>query len=675
MAKTGQSYKKKLTEVLYKPLKGLTSKLLSLAEPDTMVQCVNFLFSYGGALVTRPGLDFVAYRPENTIDNQVDTVLPYFNLKDYVLFTSDLDLEVLDTSVISKQTFKTTRSGNATVFTTNNYKDGVVFKDAAYFVEGVSNIVRYSGGTEVTVLDFPKYETYGNPVSICQDQGRLFVVTDRNYLRYSAVDSDLVWEDRVLLGGTVTATTTSYTLSGSETAFDQVSIPGEVLAPGAGISLVLTNGTSESVVTIASVTSNTVLTLVSPPTIAGTDLTVYLVGIDYYEPIMTGDSMKCRFIRPFGNSLAVSRTSDSQVLKQGGITCMRTNPQNNTSVLLVEQRNMTQNLNVYPYSLCEYEDNLIFLAESGLYAIPAGTVYSDKGIKLELLSKDKIERELKKVDQAYTRLIKIHKVNNPKYNLLLIPIVQAGDDGKRKHYLTASVVTEGFEFTNLEFIFEINQGERISHSLGSAGFSDHVYFVGRRFLVKCFDTLNKYNDTVPSDVITIDSALTTIDNSDIRINDVYSSSGNITISRMFKTGLTSVSLVDWIRIQKLYFLAAEATLDADRADTYTLTPYTVGNQLSTGGTSEKDLLNISKRYEYSTGGFWWSADSTVAYADSTIITADSDEKESEFIVKNNSYFVNARSVGSVGLKFSDSISTGYVEVYGYGYSLIASKFV
>lgn len=680
MARINQGYQKKTTETIYKPLKGLTSKRPVLAEPDTLVECENFVFLYGDTLATRPAIEVDAYIPNESIGlTNMDFGLQFYTTthgKNNFVFNRNRMMYYKDEDAAGSFVQKNMMGTTTTVFTTDNVKDAVVFKDSLYVVEGNSTIIKWSGASHaVATIEMPETALYGNPVSICQSIGRLFVVTDKNYLRYTAVDSDTVWEDRVLMGGQITAATDSLSISGSETTFTQVDGTGDNMIPGVGVNIVITNGTTECNLTIADITSTTQMTVTSMPTISGTDLTWYLAGIDYYEPIETGDGKELKFIRPFGNNLAISRGSKKTGTKGGGLTILTPQPQDNTQILAINQRNITQSINIFPYSLCEYEDSLVFLSETGLYGIPAGNEFSKEAVKLTPLSKDKIEHITKLLDIAYEQKIRIHRVSNDKYNMLIIPTVRISDVGEPKRFLTAFETKEGFEFTELTFSFEYQSGVKINSCHGCGVVDGSLRMISDRYILKSF-----IEGTVLVDMVADDSLFTTVDSVTVTADSVLitaDAGAKITgkmypIYKHLKTGLTSNNNLDWMRVQKMYLFTAESAY-LPNSDLYSIQPYMIGSKLS--ASEEVNLLTISKKYEFSQDANGVTIDSEIVTIDSELITIDSDNASATPLIKQHSYYVNARSIPNVGLKITDTNSQGYMEIYGYGFSGLASKFV
>jgi len=696
MAKINQGYQKKTTETIYKPLRGLTSKRPVLAEPDTLVDCENFVFIYGDTLATRPALSVDAYIPnQETGLTNADFGLQFYTQtydKPYFVFNRNKEIYIKDESLTNSYVQKLVTGATSYVFSSNNVKDAVIFKDAMYAVEGTTQILKWTGASHsVSYIDIPKTETYGNPVSICQTLGRLFVVTDKNYLRYSAVDSDIVWEDRVLMGGILSVTAGNRTIVGTSTTFEMVEGDTDERTPGIGVNITLTNGTSEYNLVIEAIESSTQMVVTTLPTVSGT-FTWYLSGIDYYEPIETGDAKVLKFIRPFGNLLAITRGSKKGGTKGGGLTVLNPVVQENTNILLIAQRNITQSLNLFPYTLCEYENNLIFLSENGMYGIPAGNAFSKDSVELSPLSKDKIEHITKLLDISYERKIRMYKISNEKYNMLVIPYVRTSDIGEPKRFLTAFMTEGGFEFTELSFVYELQRltatSQTIVNSCHGCGVVDgSLRLISDRYVLSCFKENSGLIDLAANDVFnyTADmisfitggsfTADTTVKTADAGAN-LNGTAQNI--YKYLKTGLTSNQNIDWMRIQKLYVFTAEAAAVEDE-DTYTLQPYMIGSRFKND--EDTNLLTINKKYAYSmtvdgitidTEPYTGSTDYTI---DNDIVTIDSDSVSSTPIIKQHSYYINARSIPNIGLKITDNSSQGYMEIYGYGFSGLASKFV
>jgi len=676
MAKFSQSYKKKTSEVINKPLKGLTSTPPVLSESDSMVDCLNFIFKNDGVLASRPGVSTATYHTFNS--TTINSAIEYFNgLNNTIVFDSDSKLVCYDPSDNNGIPAGITVGGTDIVFDNTSYKDACVFKDSVYYTTGTSYLLKYSGGTTATNIYVPNCEMYGEPTSICQAQGRLFTITDKNYLRYTAIDSDTVWEDRVLMGGTLTATTTSTAISGSETAFNQVTVTGETLFPGAGVRILITSGTTEEYLTIASVSSNTEMIVTTIPTLSGTELTWYLIGTDYYEPIDPGSNLDCKMIVPFSNALAISMVGKSVTSNYGSIIYLKPTPQNNTSVLLIQQKRMSGNLEVFPYSLAEIDDNLLFFSSRGLYAVPASTVYSDSAIKPTPISEGKLETKLLDFDITKKNLTRIRVIRNKRYNLILINFVNNKLNDTDSNYLISGYMnSEGVEFTELSYSLDGGGGGARRSFKNFLVFDSELYFIGDFLISKTFRVgIPVAYDTVDPTGITMDTTRITGDNDYLTIDMDYTDPSTYSIKRTLKTGLTSINLTDWVRIQKLYVYTSE-NIDATRAGGYyNISPYTVGalNSNQASRTSEKSLLTIRKEYQYTTTPDNITWDSTLVTFDNTNLTFDMSSVDIVALIKQYSYMVNARSLVMVGLKIDDETSSGYLEVHGYGFSLLSSK--
>ena len=86
-------------------------------------------------------------------------------------------------------------------------------------------------------------------------------------------------------------------------------------------------------------------------------------------------------------------------------------------------------------------------------------------------------------------------------------------------------------------------------------------------------------------------------------------------------------------------------------------------------------MTIRKEYQYTTTPDNITWDSTLVTFDNTNLTFDMSSVDIVALIKQYSYMVNARSLVMVGLKIDDETSSGYLEVHGYGFSLLSSKFV
>lgn len=678
MVSTG-SYKRKVNEIFYDDLNGLTSVLPAKAEPSSLVECKNFVFTKESVLTSRPGLDFLAFKPNGNYNTTSAIEMKNPSNDSLLAFDVNQKLMYYSTAIVDNYAdVALTSGGSETVFSTTNYKGMCIYNSYLYVVEGVSTILKWDGSSAVTSITLPDTATYGNPVDICVHRGRLFCITDMSYLRYSAVDSDTVWEERVLMGGTISTTATSTAITGTNTIFNAAIVTGSDMKPQAGTKIYITSSAGSEYLTISSVSSATAMIASTPCVYSHTNATWYLVGIDYYEPLSPDDGMSCKQIKPFGDAIGVSKLSDNSFSKKSSIIHLRVQAQTDTGILAISQKHISESMVIHPYSLCEYDDMLLFFTDRGLYALPTSAEGASDVVQPIALSQDKLERKTEDFKTSCKHKTRVTNIRNKTYNLILIQgcLDSVGTDPA---ILIAGFASKknGIKFTELSYTPQDTLTNAEKTWKMAVVFNGYLAIITRNFIMKTFeeDTRKEYDD-VQRALYTCDTTRITCDSTVYTCDEVWQDTNSRSIVKLIKTGLTSMNLADFLNFHKFYLVTSEKADSA--SETYYVEPYTVGiARASSSVSSEKELMSLAKTYEYLSSSAGWDFSSTILPTfDATTGYYFSDTSTtSDPIVKQNTFWLNARGIYNLGLTISDETGKAFFEIYGYGCTVKQGKFV
>ncbi len=667
-----QQYKKRIQEIMYFPLRGLTSQPSGIAAPDTMVEALNFLFEIDGVLKTRTGLRYKTSFIKT--DNTTDYTTKAFSNISYVPAGNTIALNVFTKG---KRIYSYDPDANTLEILTDGiteeiFSSATAYKDLAqlgpnvYFVDGTSSIYFWDGTSNVDSFTIPDASTYGNPVSITELQGRLYAVTDKGYLRYTGINTAQVWEERVLMGGTLAGTSGTKTIAGTDTTFTQVNVSESELLPQIGQQIFITDGTNSEYATIEAVGSNTAMTLLTNLVDTYTTANWYLIGADFQTPISPDADLKTKQVRTFANYLAISKTSDDIQNTISGMTYCRVTPIDNSLIMLVEQRELGKGYDIHPYSMLEYEDKLIFVASEGIYAIDGGVIFESQNITPQLLTQNKLEGELQDTNTQSKDNTRIYLMKNRVYNMICVSMTASNDTSNNKVIIGRLHEGKGFEFTKLQFTTGISDESTFELLVPSR---DHAIMISKKHIFNLFEIDDPLFVDQAKEIEYPLASSTTFLASDVsaspRASFVGSTTVNSIIEKRLKSGTTSFNLLDKIKLSKCYIVTSELPSDPGFPNDY---------NVSLILDNKYQILNHNKAL-LGTKTSTIRADTSVYTADTTLITADVGLDLDLSGVESYPLFCPSKYVNNAAMLIEDSGSSGSIELRAYGLTVMQSKFV
>lgn len=653
-------------EIQIRDFKGLRSSPPNLTSPDCLNIAKNYYFSQKGVLDTRPDLNYKYTEGEtgwvyNAVEFTSDggttylcyprnNRLIYYDGANYAYATYDLDGAGPNPAT---EDF---------LDNTTTIRDICASDNAAYIVDGSYNIWKFDGAT-ITKRVIP--DTYGKPLSICYFANRLFVITDGGYLIYTEPGVDNVWEERVLAVGTVSVSGTTVTGTGTLFNNSQFAVGTELLFVGP-------TG-SEDYAYVSNVTNNTSMTI--DAALSGTYTAgslVYIVGNVYAEPVELQDGLVARKVLPFGNFLAISKSSDDPDSPNSKLIIADFQANQENSVLLTRFRRVSTGYNLHPYSLCEWEDSLLFWTDRGLYVLTAPPTDSDS-IKPTFISEGKLEDFTSDLAQQKRSLTRIGRIPTDRKSLIYITFAVDDNVDYADSMLVGYEFDQfNFEFTEFKFFTEItnddqlNSPTRICYLINYKGVMQIITDYG---LIEAFGSENGY-DVLPlfnSDVyldsgtIFLDSEEVLLDNDGVQLG--YNT--NVPIKKHLKFGAISNDLFNDLTISKMYISVEE------RAATtiFNINFYNIKHYL------DESFSGFEAQRVYA-DGIQISETITVDSEDITIdddtITIDSD-LDSFAEAKRIEYFCGTRGITTVAVEVEDSYSDGRLKIWAYGLIVKPSK--
>jgi len=712
MSQRSGSFQKAINEVMHRDVKGLTANPTNIADPNTMVKADNFYISKDGTFNNRPGFGMVAnFRYQGTIE-ETSPILAY---TDFVSRDSDTTVLMI---VKGQQLWKydgntqlVSRITNGTDYSYDifngvlNKKDAVQFggnliivqgdgdesnPDRIYIMSGTTDSLDVTNDLSATTdfssitsgyIDLPKADVYGNPVSVTSLMGRLYVITDKGYLRYSAISNPAVWEERVLMLGTVSGTASLDTILGTGTAFTQTMVTNTELAPGAGVRLYITDGTNSEYVTIESITDATNIILTSSLTYSYTDASYFIIGIDFQEPIAPNDGLKCRSIEKFGNLLAITRTYDDPDNSTSDMSYCRVSPVENSYIVQIEMKALGGSFDIHPYSMLEMQDNLIFVSSDGVYQIKGSDVFNDGRISPVWLSKNKLETEFKELSMVQKNNTRVTFLRNRHYRLMLVSVTYKGGSQNTLiyagyQYAGSTGNTDNQEFTKLFVNTYIQNGVTSGDFRECLPFKDHLIMLTDRCIYKSFDPdILEFTDSTYTVLAPLASSTSTVYNcssgAGIPIGtqqlttDYDGATGIIApVSRSLKTGNFDLNLLDKININRISILTAEA------APTSGVSTF----QISLVINDQHKTINMDKMYDGSQtkpirGG-------SIAYRGGSFIAqAGSGFSGNYSIIRPFRLLANCKYADTVAIEITDVLTGGSLSFSGWGIAYKKGKYV
>jgi hypothetical protein len=654
------------TEIQVRDFLGLRSSPSDLTPANALNIAKNVYFSQKGVLDTRQDITFQYIDSElGWVHNAVEFSTAAGT--SYLCYPRNAKLAYYDGSNVAYATYDLDGAGinPATedfLNTLSEVRDICASDNAAYIVDGSYHVWKFDG-TTVTKHEIPN--TYGKPVSICFFASRLFVITDAGYLRYTEPGIDDVWEERVLLIGTVSVTGTAVTGTGTLFNSDQLEVGTQLLfvAPGG----------AESYGEVASVTNNTSLTLRTTLTgTFGAGTLIYKVGGKYAEPIELSDGLVPRKIIAFGNFIAISKSSADADSPNSKLIVGDFQADPNSSVLLSRFRRVSTGYNLHPFSLSEWEDSLLFWTDRGLYALSTPPADSNN-IKPTFISEGKLEDYTADLAQQKRSLTKITRIPTERKNLICITFAVDDNVSYADTMLVGYEIEPfNFEFTNFDFFTEVANDDQLSSPTRIClliNFKGDMYIISDYGLLKAFVTENGY-DNIPliiSDVY-LDSINLFLDSTEILLdNDGIPISYNtaVPIKKHFRFGAISNEMFNDLTISKVYLSVEERAA----TNAFPISFYNIKQNLDTSFNG----LTIQRVYAEGVQL------STVVTMDSGIITMDSgtitmDSGLTAFAeAKKIEYFCGTRGITSVSLEIEDNYSSGRLKIWAYGVIVKPSK--
>jgi len=705
MVRKNSNFQKAINETIYTDMRGLTAALPNVADPSSLVIADNFYISRDGVFNTRPGFEYLTgYRFEGSNDetSESDTYIDFVNRNSastVLMISKGTQLFKYDDN-----TNKMTKIENGTSVTYDIFdsktglKDVVQFggnliyiqgdgnsnKARMYIMSGLTDSLDITNNLSATTdfssitsgyIDLPKADVYGNPVSVTSLMGRLYVITDKGYLRYSAISNPAVWEERVLMLGTVSGTASLDTILGTGTAFTQTMVTNTELAPGAGVRLYITDGTNSEYVTIESITDATNLTLTTNLVNTYIDASYFIIGIDFQEPVAPNDGLKCRMIRKFGNLLAISRTSEDQSNSSSDMMYCGIKPIENSYIVSVSMKALGGSFDIHPYSLFELEDNLIFVSSDGIYRVKGSSIFNEGRITPEWLSQNKLENVFRDLNMSKKNNTRVSLIRNRQYKLLVVSTTYKGSTHNNQMYVGYMYRDGSYEFTKfsaLTYSYEGVYEDTFKHLIP---YKDYALLITNRALFKSFDPDDwKYSDgtyAVTQPLASSDSTEYNMSSgADIIIGDhvldtdfAGATGAYSPLIRRWKTGNFSLDHFDKIKLNKASILTSELAPESG-ADYFNVS--LVIDNLHT-------VVNKNKTYEgVQTIPIKLSA-TDIFLGDTDIFLGDGYSGVYS-TVKPYKLYALVNYADSISMEVTDTLTTGALEIRGWGVTYLKGKY-
>jgi hypothetical protein len=658
-SKKDTSFNSSLTQTTFNNLKGISSNPIGQVAPDAFYSLINFMKDEYGRWVTRCGVNYVRYL----------TSVTRSAFSDFVEFTPSGATDSVGVIIQGEGAVKY----SGTAFTNLNYSGdetflvagkgfGTAYNDNCYIVDGSQYIYKYNG-TTTTRSAFAYASTYGNPVHVTNFVGRLWVATDKGFVFYSTFGSDDVFEDRYLLTGTASITAGTAAVTGTDTLFqsNQIEVGSELL--------LVSGGTSERVL-VANVTSNTALTLSKNITNGFTNANVYLIGNQFFDYVGEDDGYLLRMMKPFGQFMAISKTSADNASSIGKLYVLRptlaVDPLTGLplgATLLNQIKSQANNINLHPYSFCEWNGNLLYLADSGIHLLQPSAFGDDTNLAPAInVSQGKLERHLDNALSSNRTKTRINRITTKGVNMLSLSMQFGATSGVDRNLLGFIDKENNFEFSEIRIRFNDVNG------VGTSSPSGHIYPF-RDYGLVCGDdgTATFYKDIYQTSDLVRLYYNTTCDQTTITCDDDQPTSDEIIeaslpIYKYFQTGTLHNDNWNRFDINKLMLTTNESKDEFDR--TYSLnllldniyrysnitTAYQGGSETVTADNTTLDLAD-------STTGT--SADETMILLDDPVY---------------KTFFTNTKACRGVALEYTDVISYGVLRLLNYGYSIRLTRY-
>lgn len=654
---------------------GLRSDPESLIPPDALITAGNFYFSQPRVLRCREGVLQTFY----TFDEGHSYCSSEFTTTSgttYLVFVKNRRVYYWNGSNLSVLIY----GGTEDFLSSGAVERGIVeYNNCVYVSDGSQYIYKWDGAN-VTRIEVPLTGTYGNPVNIFNFGSSLGVVTDKSYLRYTQVGSDTVWEERVILPGTISATGT--TVTGTNTIFTSTNITK-------GLRVIISDGTNEESRYILSIGSDSSITLneaLSNSYSAGSS--IYLAGLDLYEPLDVNDGLIPRKAITFGKFLAVSKSaddtfrSDSKLLVYSISTRDPNASQlassfNDTGIKFLSQQSLAQTFNIHPFSLTEYDGTAVFLSDDNLYGLAQSTSNSDK-FEAVSLSGGKLEKELENINRTKRNNSQISIVRKGNINLLCIHFTEdIGSSYNNRILAGYQYEDKSFEFTNLHIPTKAIDASSLSLDYDHSHFvkyKDKIFLIGKQCTVEAFNESYKLDTLVDGDLssLLISSGTALISSGTILISGYYPpTTANLAIQRSLRFGTFSNENHNKLSLYRFYLTVSETKATTALSSlNYYLRFYFNGSDPGEDITREYDADNTVNVVTF---------DDDVAGTntmDSTSATPwnFSDDYPAATQFEPLQYRYQQKKITNLSLQVFDYESDGILEVRAYGVILSPTKY-
>lgn len=661
-SKNDTSFNSSITEITYQDMKGLSSSPRGLTDPDKFYSLVNFIKNEYGFWESRSGYTHRAHIPmaikepdsftEFLPNNSTQSKLVLISNGYVYAYTEEDGLETLS------------YAGSADFLDTSlDLCKCCSYLNNVYIVDGTQHIYKYDG-TTITRLTFPHSADYGNPITIDEFVGRLWVGTNQSYMCYTTFNSDTVWEERILMVGTGAASGT--TLTGTNTIFTSAQI-------NVGDKLLLVEGGVEEYVYVSTVTNNTSISLSSTVTNTFNSANIFYIGNRFADKVGSGDGLSIKDIQPFGNNLAIAKTSDAVNSKLGKLYVLQPSiavdpttglPIGSTLLNRIDsQENYT---NIHPYSMEEYKGFLVYVADKKIKALTKSS--STDGLVLEPtdLSDGKLESILENSTNEFKNKTKIVSINNPKTNSLMISL-QIGDH-------VDTIISGVFEKEEMLFsvlsIPTYISGTYVNTTLTGGylcNYRSYALVMSKLALGSIFDTDTYIDRVLNLSSWTMDSTTPeTFDDTSPPTGDT-SFTTNYAIYKHFETGVTKNESWNRFAINKHNLISSEAAADLDFSNTNTYSVSLILDNTYTSAPITRIYTGANKELYTFDSTSDWTFDST------TLPTFDITNLNYSDTLRI-SWFSFVKSCRSVATSFTDTLTTGSIRIAGYGYTIRINKY-
>lgn len=646
-------------EMFFNELVGIRSGPPNLIPPEAFVTCENWTFQQPRVLETRDGSRTVWADNDSAKVHETATIT--IGINQYLVYIRGRKL-IASTGASSTEL---QLSGNPLIFSNSTtVRDLCVFNNKIYAVDGTDKLTVWDG-TTVTQLTVPDVATYGNPVSIVSRFGFLGTVTDKSYFRYTTPGSDTVWEERILLPGTITGTSGTNAITGTGTVFTN-------LETGTRILLITASGTTFEYLTVSNIVNNTSIqfttNLVS--NYAAGSL-IYVIVDANVTPIDRLDGLTPATVRAFGNYFAVSKYDPSGINPSSKLLILAPLATNNDASLTFNTQSISGTFSLHPFSLAEYLDVLLFLTDSGLFAVqPADQ--DIRTVRPILLSGEKLDDFF--LESSVTRRVqsRIRPVIGRRNNRIFIHIA-ANTDTAYCDTLLSGMEYEplNFEFTALKIPTSVSaSGQSFIHYF-SAIFKENVYLLTDQTAVLLDPDLTYDIPRVAVSAAFKISSTTILASSALLCSAGYSpqyTTTNTPIQQNIRFGTVSNELFNNLTIWKFYLVLKEtAPLGSIFPEKY----YNILLNLDDG----EFEVSETKNYEASPS-FLWTADQLGIFTadQDSLFTADqTNTTETQF--SPIEWFFKVSRFRTVSLVLKDLYTTGRLSCRGYGFIVKPSRYV